>query len=135
MIVTVCKAFFQKPKPKEILYRNHKNFDISTFKNVLRLKLQFIKSYKSFEQVFFEVLYQHTPLKKKFLRANHVPYMTKSLRKAIMRRSELESEFLKKRTIEKAKHKKQNNLRSKLYKKKQKKIYSNLELNQITDKG
>ena len=30
-------------------------------------------------------------LKKKFLTANHVPYMTKSLREAIIRRAELES--------------------------------------------
>ena len=42
MIVTVCKTFFQKSTPKEILYRNYKNFDKNTFKNVLRLKLQSI---------------------------------------------------------------------------------------------
>ena len=42
MIVTVCKASLQKSKPKEILYRNYKNFDISTFRNVFRLKLQCI---------------------------------------------------------------------------------------------
>ena len=39
MIVTVCKASFQKSKPKETLYRNYRNFDISTFENVLRLKI------------------------------------------------------------------------------------------------
>ena len=107
MIVTVLKATFQKSKPKEILYKNCKNFDTSTFKNVLQLKLQSIKSYESFEQVFLEVLNSHAPLKKKFLRANHVPYMTKSLRKAIMRRSELQSKCLKNRAIKnKAKYKK-----------------------------
>ena len=67
MIVTVLKATFQKSKPKEILYRNHKNFDISTFKNILRIKLQSSKSYESFEQVFLEVLNNHAPLKEKFL--------------------------------------------------------------------
>ena len=51
MIVTVCKASFQKCKPKEILYRNYKVFDISTCKKVLRLQLQSIKSYKSFELI------------------------------------------------------------------------------------
>ena len=45
MIVTVCNTSFQKPKPKEILYRNFKTFDINTFKNILRLKIQSIKSY------------------------------------------------------------------------------------------
>ena len=110
MIVTVLKATFQKSKPKELLHRNCKNFDISTFKNVLRRKLQSIKSYESFEQVLLEVLSNHAPLKKKFLRASHVPYMTRSLRKANMRRSKLESKYLKKRTIKsKAKYKKQKN--------------------------
>ena len=39
----------------------------------------------------FNVLNIHAPLKKKVIRANHVPYMTKSLRKAIMKRSQPES--------------------------------------------
>ena len=76
-IMTVWKASFQKSKPKEILYRNHKYFDISTFKNVLRLKLE------SFEQLFLEVLNKRER-KKKFRRANHVPCLTKSLRKDII---------------------------------------------------
>ena len=60
--------------------------------------------------------------------------MTKSLRKVIMRHSELESKYLKNRTIEnKAKYKKQNNFCSKLYKKERKIFCLNLELNQITD--
>ena len=59
-------------KPKEIVYRNYKkNFDINTFKNILRLKLQ---NYQPFEQVFLESLNEYAPLKKKFLRGNHVPH-------------------------------------------------------------
>ena len=60
--------------------------------------------------------------------------MTKALRKAIMRRSELESKYFKKKTNEnKARFKKQKKICSKLYKKERKKFYSNLELNEITD--
>ena len=60
--------------------------------------------------------------------------MTKSLRKAIMRRTELESKYLKNRAIEnKTKYKKQKNYCNRLYKKERKNFYSNLELNQITD--
>ena len=33
----------------------------------------------------------HAQIKRKLLRANHIPYMTKALRKAIMKRSELEN--------------------------------------------
>ena len=60
------------------------------------LKLQSIKSNESFKQVFLKVLNKHVLLKKMFFRSNHVPYMTKLLRKGIMMRFELESKYLKK---------------------------------------
>ena len=67
------------------------------------------------------MLDKHAPLKKKFVRGNQAPYMTKQLRKTIMRRSELESKYLKNKTIDnKTKFKKQNNFCSKLYKKERK---------------
>ena len=67
------------------------------------------------------------------LRANHVPYMTKALRKAIMERSELESKYVKNKTSENLKsYKKQRNFCSKLYKKERKK-YERLDLNNVTD--
>ena len=50
-----------------------------------------INEYTHFEQIFLEILSVHAPTKKKLLRANHVPYMTKALRKEIMKSSELES--------------------------------------------
>ena len=37
---------------------------------------------------------------KKFLRTNHIPYMTKELRKIIMKRSGLKSKYLKIETQE-----------------------------------
>ena len=43
------------------------------------------------------VLNRHAPLKKKILRANHSSYMSKTLRKAIMRRSYLEKKYFKKK--------------------------------------
>ena len=59
---------------------------------------------------------------------------TKSLRKAIMGCSELESKYLVNRTIEnKIKCKKQNIFCKSSYEKERKNFYSNLELNQITD--
>ena len=80
MIVKACTTSFQKSKSKEILYRNYKNFNINTFKNVLSLILQPIKSYESFAPVFLELLNEHVSLKKNFLGANHVPYVTNPLR-------------------------------------------------------
>ena len=134
MIVTVCKTSFQKPKPKEIVCRNYKKFDRDIFKDELKLKLESITNYESFEDVFLTILNKHAPLKKKVLRSNQAPYMTKALRKANMRRSELESKYFKNKTNEnKARFKKQKNFCSKLYKKERKKFYSNLELNEIID--
>ena len=39
------------------------------------------------------------PLKKKIVRAHHMPYMTKTLRKAIMRRSALENKYYKSKSL------------------------------------
>ena len=68
-----------------------------------------------------KTLNQHAPLKKKVLRANNAPYITKKLRKAIMKRSQLEKIYLKNLTDKTLKlYKKQKNYVSRLYKKKEK---------------
>ena len=68
------------------------------------------------------------------LRANHVPYMTKALRKAIMKTSKLKSKYVKNKTNENLKsYKKQRNFCSKLYKKERKKYYEMLDLKNVTD--
>ena len=52
----------------------------------------------------------HAPMRKKFVRANEVPYMTKTLGKTIMKRSELESKYLKNKSYKTMKiYKKQKN--------------------------
>ena len=37
MILTVLKSTFPKVKPKQIIYRNFKNFDLNNFKNDIRV--------------------------------------------------------------------------------------------------
>ena len=60
--------------------------------------------------------------------------MTKALRKAIMKRSELASKYHKTKSIEDYNiYKKQRNFCSKLYKKERKKVYDNLDIKNITD--
>ena len=51
-----------------------------------------------FENTFLEPLDEHATVKKKFWGANHALNMTKALRKAIMRRSELKSKYFKNKT-------------------------------------
>ena len=77
---------------------------------------------------------KHAPSKKKAFRANHAPYVTKSLRKAIMERSYLEKIYFKKATTESLKkYKKHKNFCSRLYKKERKKYFDTLDVNKITD--
>ena len=72
------------------------HFDQIKFENDLIKKLSAgITNYKSFETTFTELLNKHSPLRKIFLRANHAPYLTKILKKAIMYRSQRETKYLK----------------------------------------
>ena len=48
---------------------------------------------QEFDETFIEILNKH--VKKKLVRANQAPYMTKALCNAIMRRSELERKYFK----------------------------------------
>ena len=120
---------------KELVYRDYKNFDRVIFKRELEDKLnQQINEYKHFEQIVLEILNIYAPIKKKLLNANHVSYLTKALRKAIKKRSELESKYVKNKTNEDLKsYKKQRSFCSKLYKKERKKYYERLDLNNVTD--
>ena len=88
--------------------------------------MQLIDKYETFEEEFLKVLNNHAPLKKKFIRANHAPDMTKNLRKAIMKRSQLEKKYTSNSAVEnRNKYKKHKNFCSKLYKKERKKFYLN----------
>ena len=137
MVITVLKQTFQSSSPKELVYRDYENFDRPTFRSELEKKLnQQINEYRHFKQIFLEVLNAHGPIKRKLLRANHVPYMTKAFRKAIMKMSELEVKYVNKETNENLKsYKKQMSFRSKLYKKVRKKYYEMLDLNIVIRNG
>ena len=49
---------------------------------------------------FLNILQKYAPLKTNVARANHGSYMNRTLRKHIMKRSELERKYLKNRTNE-----------------------------------
>ena len=52
-------------------------------------------NYQEFDKTYIEILNKHAPMKKKLVKTNQTPYMTKALRKAIMRRSEIETKYFK----------------------------------------
>ena len=82
------------------------------------------------------MLNKHAPLRKKFLRVNHAPYITKTLRETILHRSQLETKYLKTKTQTDFKlYKKHKNLvsytklyKSKLYKRERRKYYEPLDM-------
>ena len=136
MVVTVMKTTFPKAEPQILYYRDYKNFDLYKFRADLREQLSRIpeKDYFQFEITFLKVLEQHAPMKQRVLRANSKPYMTKALRKAIMRRSALKTRYLKCKTDENLKvFKKQKNFTNRLAKKERTKYFANLDLNKYTD--
>ena len=134
MAITVLKTKFEKSKPKTVLYRDYKKFNEIDFRNDLTKFLSLCISYDSFEKIFMEVLELHAPLKTKLLRANEAPYMTKALKKAIMKRTELESKYYRtKCNLDKSIYKKQKNYVSRLYKNEIKKFYQNLDIKNFLD--
>ena len=100
LVLTVLKTAVPRSQPKEITYRDYKQFDPSKFKKELKnvLTTENVDSSTKCDEQFLKVLNIHSPLKRKLLRANYAPYISKTLRKFIMRRSYLEKIYFKKQT-------------------------------------
>ena len=64
------------------------------------MSTELVEKYSSFENVFIDVLNRRAPIKNKVIRANHASYVTKALRKAVMKRSQLEKIYFKERSQE-----------------------------------
>ena len=80
------------------------------------------------------MLNTYVAVKKKVVRANHMPYMTKVLRKAIMIRSALEKKYYKSKSVEdRHAFKRQRNYCNRMYKREKRNYFNNLNLNKITD--
>ena len=130
------KTTFPKAKPKIIYYRDYKKFDLQEFRRELRneLRTTVVLGYAHFEHIFLKILEKHAPTKQKVVRANDKPFMTKLLRKAIMRRSFLKNKYQKLRTEDSNKaFKKQKNYTNRLLKKEQIKYWGNLDLKKYLD--
>ena len=52
-------------------------------------------NYKTFHNVYLNVLSKYDPIKTRVIRGNQAPYITKAYRKAVMRRSELKAKYFK----------------------------------------
>ena len=91
-----------KGSPCKKVYRSYKYFDIDLFKIALQEKLIHLENdaYSVFSSAFRVLLNEHAPLKTKILRYNNKTFITKELRKEIMKRSKLKNIFNKNKNQE-----------------------------------
>ena len=141
MTVSVLKMRFRKLPPRIISYRDFSNYHNANFINSLTEILfegenteSFVKDPDCFYKVCTEVLYQHAPRKKKYVRGNNKQFMNKALSKAIMQRTKLRNRFLKDPSAaNKFSFNKQRNWCVSLLQKEKKKYFANLNKKDITD--
>ena len=68
LVVPVLKACFSKKKPKELEYRNYKNFNSVLFNEDLKhmFSQDQVNSCDKFDKIFLEVLDKHAPKTRKY---------------------------------------------------------------------
>ena len=119
-----------------MFYRCYKNFSNKRFEEKLQKKLLSVSDFKSFHFAFKVVINQFATLKQKLVRNNNQPFITKTLRKAIMKRSKLGSKFNKEQNIEnwsRSKYKIQCNLCLSLLKQSKKRHFNSLYVENVTE--
>ena len=115
MVVTTLKGSFHKKGPRIITYRDYSKFDNHAFREKVGKELNskplMKKDFNTFDSTVKSILDEQAPLKKKYLRANNGPFMTKELRKANMKHTRLKNSFNEIQTNENwAAYKRQRNL-------------------------
>ena len=96
--------------------------------------IDYIKNPDLFFEICQKVLNHHAPRKKKYIRGNNKPFMTKALSKAIMQRTHFRNKFLKNPTTEnRLIYNWQRNFCLSLLRKEKKEYFANLNEKDITD--
>ena len=98
MTLTLLIKSFQRLQTRIINYRLYKNLFIKWVN-----KSRFCQNDKGFEKISnisTKVLNKHAAQKKKFVRDNQMPFMTKNLSKEKLKRSRLRYRFLKNKSLE-----------------------------------
>ena len=132
MVVTSFKCKLEKRAPKVVSYRDYKHFDSSLFRQDLNRELPGVIDWADFEEKTLNVINQHAPNKKKTLRANHKPYITKELRKAIMDKTRLAKRRFNSED-DMRKFKRQKNFVDRESKRAMRAFYDNLDIRELQD--
>ena len=134
LTVTEFKMGFQKLKPLVINYRNYKNFNNDRFQADIKTCGFDTKDINSFKETILSVFNKYAPFKKKYIRANEAPFMTKNLYKEIMKRSRLRNKYLKSKSLtDRKNYNIQRNFCKKLLRTTKKEYFNNLDTKNIID--
>ena len=102
LITSFFRSHFERSPRIKAEHRNYKKFDVTNFLRDLDQEMIQGEMYKynndmysTFSDVFRSVLDRHAPLKRKMIRGNQAPFMTKQLSKVIMNRSKLRNRNIK----------------------------------------
>ena len=92
------KTTFESKELKKLIYRDYSNFSTKCFKDDFMSSIcQEKHDYSDFEKMFIDTPNKHAPKKIKTFRGNQKPHINKTLRKAIMKRSQLKNKANKTR--------------------------------------
>ena len=138
MTISMMKTEIIKSQPMQLKYRDYTHFQPHLFncelKTLLDDKFNSTSEFSDFHRIFYELLDKHAPNKKKYIRANNSPFMTKPLRKLIMERSRYQNAYFNNKTVENwDKYRIARNICVKMTKKAKKDYFANLDINIVTD--
>ena len=88
--VTVTKMYYFRQKPSVITYKKLKKFSNIVFRKDLEEHLTKFEHFDNIPSNLFKetvniILEKHAPTKKKYVRANQAPFITKTLSKELMK--------------------------------------------------
>ena len=83
----MLRSTFTKGKPKKIFNQFYKNFDNEKFEELKKLA-SWMLDFESFHPAFKLTLHHFVPLKQKLEQNKNQPFMTKTINKTNMNRSE-----------------------------------------------
>ena len=93
MITTTFRSSYTGKPPRNIIYRNYKNFDAQDFLNYLETNLRLeeqtssCNSYDKLTKIFKETTNKQAPQKNRKIRGDQATFITKELTKQILKRS------------------------------------------------
>ena len=93
------RSFVSRLKPKNIFFQNYKKFDETKFlSDIKNTNFSFTSADPNENYLFLtnfsKIVEKHVPLKKKTLRGNQTPFISKELRKAIHTKSKFRNRSL-----------------------------------------